>query len=67
MCAAHVFSQGQLWDYRGDQGDKEGGQGDDFRVEDGAGDGGMVRAGVVAASADFSALVDVFVAVRPVP
>ena len=56
-----------MWDYRVDQGDKEGGQGDDFRVEDGAGDGGMVRAGVVAASADFPALVDVFVAVRPVP
>ena len=67
MCAAHVFSQGQLWDYRGDQGDKEGGQVDELESEVGLRVGGMARVGAGAARVAFSALVDVFVAVRPVP
>ena len=47
MCAAHVFSQGQLWDYRGDQGDKEGGQGTTiFESKMGLGMGGWSGLGL---------------------
>ena len=67
MCAARVFLQCQRWDYRGDQGDKEGARATIFESKMGLGMGGMARAGAVAASAAFCATVDVFLAVSRVP